>query len=104
VLGSPKYAASRLNFSQGSFRLTSGDHELNLPDYAVSAGFQGVASFSGPLIASRWFFTGKNRTSLYTVQYVYLAVAGLGLVLNILFRFCHLPEITEEALSQGECS
>ncbi|KAF9507452.1 hypothetical protein BS47DRAFT_1377924 [Hydnum rufescens UP504] len=79
VLGSPKYAASRLNFSQG---------------------FQGIASFSGPLIASRWFFTGKNRTSLYTVQYVYLAVAGLGLVLNILFRFCHLPEITEEALSQ----
>lgn len=79
VLGSPKHAASRLNFSQG---------------------FQGVASFSGPLIASRWFFTGKNATSLYTVQYVYLAVACLGVVLNVLFYFCHLPEITEEALSE----
>jgi FHS family L-fucose permease-like MFS transporter len=78
VLGSPKYAAARLNFSQG---------------------FQGVASFAGPLIASRWFFLGENATSLDTVQWVYLAVAGLGVVLNVLFYFCDLPEITEEALS-----
>lgn len=48
VLGSPEYAAVRLNFSQG---------------------FQGIASFSGPLIASRWFFTGANATSLGTVQW-----------------------------------
>lgn len=81
VLGTPQYAAARLNFSQG---------------------FQGVASFSGPLIAARWFFTGANATSLGTVQWcvphihptqseliqtyrVYLAVAGLGIVLNALF-------------------
>ncbi|KAF9028117.1 MFS general substrate transporter [Hymenopellis radicata] len=79
VLGTPKYAAARLNFSQA---------------------FQGVASFTGPLIASRWFFTGENATKLDTVQWVYLAVAGLGVVLNILFYFCQLPEITEEALAE----
>ncbi|OSX66289.1 hypothetical protein POSPLADRAFT_1064677 [Postia placenta MAD-698-R-SB12] len=79
VLGSPKYAAARLNFSQG---------------------FQGVASFAGPMIASKWFFTGKNATSLYTVQWVYVAVAGLGVVLNILFYFCPLPEISEDAISE----
>ncbi|KAG1808492.1 major facilitator superfamily domain-containing protein [Suillus variegatus] len=79
VLGTPQYAAARLNFSQG---------------------FQGVASFAGPLIASRWFFTGANATSLGTVQWVYLAVAGLGIVLNILFFFCNLPEITEDALAE----
>ncbi|KAG1716647.1 hypothetical protein ID866_525 [Astraeus odoratus] len=90
VLGAPEYAAARLNFSQS---------------------FQGVASFSGPLIASRWFFTGANATSLGTVQWVYLAVAGLGIVLNVLFlwvagcssilwelkkiiSFAELPEIT----------
>ncbi|KAI6123831.1 major facilitator superfamily domain-containing protein [Pisolithus croceorrhizus] len=73
VLGSPKYAAARLNFSQG---------------------FQGIASFSGPLIAARWFFTGANATSLGTVQWVYLAVAGLGVALNVLFFFAELPEIT----------
>jgi len=78
VLGSPKYAAARLNFSQG---------------------FQGIASFAGPMIGSRWFFTGANATSLDTVQWVYLAVAGFGLILNILFFFCPLPEITEDALS-----
>ena len=48
VLGSPQYAAARLNFRQG---------------------FQGVASFAGPLIASRWFFQGANATSLHTVQW-----------------------------------
>lgn len=48
VLGSPKYAAARLNFSQG---------------------FQGIATFAGPLIASRWFFLGKNATTLDTVQW-----------------------------------
>ncbi|KAF9445908.1 MFS general substrate transporter [Macrolepiota fuliginosa MF-IS2] len=78
VLGSPKYAAARLNFSQG---------------------FQGVASFAGPLIASRWFFRGANANRLDTVQWVYLAVAGLGVVLNVMFYFCDLPEITEEALA-----
>jgi len=77
VLGTPKYAAARLNFSQG---------------------FQGVASFTGPLIASRWFFLGANATKLDTVQWVYLAVAGLGVVLNIMFYFCDLPEIEEEAI------
>jgi len=79
VLGTPKYAAARLNFSQG---------------------FQGVASFAGPMIAARWFFTGANAYSLDTVQWVYLAVAAFGLLLNILFFFCPLPEITEDALSE----
>ncbi|EJU06375.1 MFS general substrate transporter [Dacryopinax primogenitus] len=79
VLGSPKYAAARLNFSQG---------------------FQGIASFAGPMIASRWFFTGESANSLGTVQWVYLAVAAFGLVLNVLFFFCPLPEITEDALSE----
>jgi FHS family L-fucose permease-like MFS transporter len=64
VLGTPRYAAMRLNISQG---------------------FQGVASFAGPLIASAYFFRGKNADSLETVQWVYLAVFGLGLVLNVLF-------------------
>ncbi|CAA7259219.1 unnamed protein product [Cyclocybe aegerita] len=75
VLGTPRYAAARLNFSQG---------------------FQGVASFAGPLIASRWFFQGENATRLATVQWVYLAVSGLGVVLNVLFYFCKLPELEEE--------
>ena len=52
-MGSPKYAAARLNFSQG---------------------FQGVASFTGPLIASRYFFTGENATKLDTVQWHVLSI------------------------------
>ncbi|EIM83077.1 MFS general substrate transporter [Stereum hirsutum FP-91666 SS1] len=79
VLGTPQYAAARLNFSQG---------------------FQGLASFAGPMIASREFFKGENANSLDSVQWVYLGVAALGLCLNILFYFCPLPEITEEALEK----
>lgn len=79
VLGTPRYAAMRLNVSQG---------------------FQGLASFAGPLIASTYFFKGKNANTLDTVQWVYLAVAGLGILLNVLFYFCDLPEITEEALTR----
>lgn len=79
VLGSPRYAAMRLNTSQG---------------------FQGLASFAGPLIASTYFFKGKNAYTLDTVQWVYLAVSGLGVVLNVLFFYCDLPEITEEALTR----
>ncbi|KAG1777643.1 major facilitator superfamily domain-containing protein [Suillus placidus] len=86
ILGTPQYAAARLNFSHG---------------------FQAVATFAGPLIASRWFFTGANATSLGTVQWVYLAVAGSGIALHILFlsvltfdSFCDLPEIIEEPLAE----
>ncbi|KAH9055454.1 MFS general substrate transporter [Lactarius vividus] len=79
VLGTPRYAAMRLNISQG---------------------FQGIASFAGPLIASTYFFKGKNANTLDTVQWVYLSVSGLGVLLNVLFYFCDLPEITEEALTR----
>ena len=51
----------------------------------TSQGFQGLASFAGPLIASTYFFKGKNATTLDTVQWVYLAVAALGVILNVLF-------------------
>lgn len=66
VLGSPKYAAARLNFSQG---------------------FQGVASFSGPLIASHYFFKGKNAESLDTVQWQGSRYAEDEPRLKLLFSF-----------------
>ncbi|KAG2150444.1 major facilitator superfamily domain-containing protein [Suillus clintonianus] len=77
VLGAPQYAAARLNFSHG---------------------FQAVATFAGPLIASRWFFTGANATSLGTVQW-FVPVAGSGIALHILFFLCDLPEIIDDPLA-----
>ena len=47
-------------------------------------------SFAGPLIASSYFFKGKNTDSLDTIQWVYLAVFGLGVVLNMLFLWVQL--------------
>lgn len=77
VLGDPKYGALRLTFSQA---------------------WNGIGAFAGPLIASKEFYKGKNNTSLNNVQWVYLAVAGFGVVLLVLFYFAKLPEIDETTL------
>ncbi|KAK4700858.1 MFS transporter, FHS family, L-fucose permease, partial [Phenoliferia sp. Uapishka_3] len=79
VLGSAEHAAFRLNFSQS---------------------FNGLASFIGPLIASKYFFSDGNENSLGNVQYVYIAVAALGVAIAILFFFSTLPEITEQDMSE----
>ncbi|BGP48236.1 hypothetical protein JCM10450v2_004108 [Rhodotorula kratochvilovae] len=81
VLGSPDRAAFRLNFAQS---------------------FNGLAAFLGPLIASKTFLTEKEKDSLTSVQYVYLAVACLGIAVAILFIFATLPEITEESLEEQQ--
>jgi FHS family L-fucose permease-like MFS transporter len=63
-----------------------------------SQSFNGVASFTGPLIASKYFFSGEHNDNLGTVQYVYMAVAGMGVLVAIAFFFTKLPEVSEEAL------
>lgn len=52
-----------------------------------SQSFNEVASFSGPLIASKYFFTSKNANNLANVQWVYLAVALLGVSMASAFTF-----------------
>jgi MFS transporter, FHS family, L-fucose permease len=78
VIGNPASASARLQFCQS---------------------WNGVASFIGPLIASKFFFEGDNANSLTNVQYVYLAVACAGVVVAILFVFARLPEVSEEAVA-----
>jgi len=63
-----------------------------------SQAFNGVGSFAGPLIASKYFFSGEHSGDLGTVQYVYMAVAGMGVAVAIAFFFTKLPEVSEEAL------
>ena len=77
VLGDPKTASFRLNFSQS---------------------FNGVGSFVGPLIASNAFFSGSNITSLTSVQYVYLGIAVAVGLIAIGFAFVHVPEISDELM------
>lgn len=77
VIGNPATAARRLQFCQS---------------------WNGVASFTGPLIASHAFFSGSNANNLTNVQYVYLAVACAGTLVNILFITTRMPEVSEEAM------
>jgi len=65
-----------------------------------SQSFNGVASFTGPLIASKYFFSAENANDLTNVQWVYLAVSGLGVAVALAFFFTKLPEVSEEALEQ----
>lgn len=74
VIGDPAWASTRLQFCQS---------------------WNGIASFVGPLIASKYFFSGEHADSLETVQYVYLAVALLGVAVGIMFFFAKLPEVAE---------
>jgi len=74
VIGSPATASARLQFCQS---------------------WNGVASFIGPLIASKFFFSGANAHSLTNVQYVYLAVACAGVAVAVLFAVSKLPEASE---------
>jgi len=77
VLGDPKTASFRLNFSQS---------------------FNGVGSFVGPLIASNAFFSGTNQTNLTSVQYVYLGIAIAVALVAVGFAFVHVPEISDELM------
>jgi len=75
VIGNPASASARLQFCQS---------------------WNGVASFIGPLIASKAFFSGANQNNLTNVQYVYLAVACAGAAVGVVFLFARLPEVSEE--------
>ncbi|KAM0699286.1 hypothetical protein Q7P36_001333 [Cladosporium allicinum] len=76
VIGDPAWASTRLQFCQS---------------------WNGIASFVGPLIASKFFFSGKHAEDLTTVQYVYLAVACLGVAVAVLFLTTKLPEVAESS-------
>ncbi|TVY73188.1 Glucose/galactose transporter [Lachnellula suecica] len=80
VIGDPASASARLQFCQS---------------------WNGVASFIGPLIASKFFFTGKNANNLTNVQFVYLAVACAGAAIAVLFLVTKLPEVSEEMLNSS---
>lgn len=79
VIGDPASASMRLQFCQS---------------------WNGVASFIGPLIASKFFFSGANANNLTNVQYVYLAVGCLGMAVAVMFALAKLPEVSEAALSE----
>ena len=82
VIGDPKSASMRLQFCQS---------------------WNGVASFIGPLIASKLFFSEENSNNLENVKYVYIAVACTAALVAVLFIFSKLPEISvdEEGSSSG---
>lgn len=66
----------------------------------LSQSFNGVASFTGPLIASKYFFSEEHSNDLSTVQWVYLAVALMGVAVALAFVVTKLPEVSEELLNQ----
>lgn len=79
ILGSPKTASLRLNFSQS---------------------FNGLGSFVGPLIASNFFFSSGNKDNLDSVKYIYLGIACGVFLVAIGFFFAKLPEITDDMVSE----
>ncbi len=72
IIGNPKSASMRLQFCQA---------------------WNGVASFIGPLLASKLFFSNENSSNLDNVKYVYIAVACAAVLVAVFFIFTKLPEV-----------
>jgi FHS family L-fucose permease-like MFS transporter len=86
-----------LETAANSYAVVIGDPRTASPRLQFCQAWNGVASFIGPLIASKAFFSGKNADNLTNVQFVYLGVSMLGVAVAILFVFAKLPEVAEEA-------
>lgn len=87
-----------LETAANSYAVVIGDPKTASPRLQFCQAWNGVASFIGPLIASKAFFSGKNANNLTNVQFVYLGVACLGVAVAILFVFAKLPEVAESAM------
>ncbi|KAK5136791.1 hypothetical protein LTR08_002087 [Meristemomyces frigidus] len=89
-----------LETSANSYAVVIGDPALASARLQFCQSWNGVASFIGPLIASKAFFSGENQNNLTNVQYVYLAVACAGAAVAVLFFFAKLPEVSETAATR----
>jgi FHS family L-fucose permease-like MFS transporter len=92
---------STLETSANSYAVIIGDPASASIRLQFCQSWNGVASFVGPLIASKFFFSGSNANNLTNVQYVYLAVACLGAAVALLFIFTKLPEVSEATLAEN---
>ncbi|KAK4056568.1 proteasome regulatory particle subunit [Microbotryomycetes sp. JL221] len=69
---------------------------------AAYFAFNGISAFAGPLIASRYFFSGSHQGNLNSVQYVYLAVGLFGWALAVLFWLAPFPEVKQDVSPEQE--
>jgi MFS transporter, FHS family, L-fucose permease len=92
---------STLETSANSYAVIIGDPASASIRLQFCQSWNGVASFVGPLIASKFFFSGSNANNLTNVQYVYLAVACLGVAVAFLFIITKLPEVSEATLAEN---
>ena len=74
VLARPGQSAFLLNFAQA---------------------FNGVGTVVGPLIASKAFYGVTDKSDLSGVQWTYLAISLLGVVINVGFWLAPVPEIKQ---------
>ncbi|GAB7342180.1 hypothetical protein MBLNU457_g0434t1 [Dothideomycetes sp. NU457] len=81
LCGPPKYAAARLNLSQG---------------------FQAIGSVIAPVIASKaWIKLRNDKPSLVDTQWAYLGIALFTVALAIAYYYIPLPEATDEELEDA---
>ncbi|OQO13325.1 hypothetical protein B0A48_01553 [Cryoendolithus antarcticus] len=90
-----------LETSANSYAVVIGDPALASARLQFCQSWNGVASFVGPLIASKAFFSGENANSLVNVQYVYLAVACAGAAVGVMFLVVKMPEVAEQTTRRG---
>lgn len=90
---------SSLEVSANSYITVMPPQGVSVLRLQLSQGFNGIGSFAGPLIASKYFFSDEHSKDLGNVQWVYLAVSAVGFALAVVFFLVPLPEVHEKDLT-----
>lgn len=96
------FGLSILETAANPFLALCGPEQYSELRLLFAQGFQGVASVIAPLIAEKVFFRDVNKKlTLVDVQWAYLAIALLSVMLALFIYYMPLPEATDAELDES---
>lgn len=101
------FGLSVLEVGANSFMVLCGPAEYGETRLLVAQGIQGVGSVLSGLLAQKVFFNGiaqdnmPNSMTLINVQWTYLGITLLCVVLGLFFYYMPLPEVSDKELKRS---
>ncbi|KAJ6436976.1 L-fucose permease [Purpureocillium lavendulum] len=96
-----------LEVAANSFMILCGPPHYGEARLLLAQGVQGVGSITGGLLAQKVFFRGlgqhatTNSRTLINIQWTYLGITLLCVLLSLLFFYLPLPEVSDHELEQS---
>ncbi|PHH59785.1 hypothetical protein CDD81_2589 [Ophiocordyceps australis] len=101
------FGLSVLEVGANSFMVLCGPAEYGETRLLVAQGIQGVGSVLSGLLAQKVFFKGisqdnmPNSMTLINVQWTYLGITLLCVILGLFFYYMPLPEVSDKELKRS---